>query len=890
MSNNTEGQRELKLTGGQQAPVLNYNVPEPTTYSGRTYIELDIADDCFVPYENVAASKAATAALQRGSATLSGTASPSPLEELRKVQASGERMTARLAELTEAEAERQIAQGKRLQLFRTMTGAWSFRFAMKPAEAGAEPSAQRAALHMTAAPIGQGGITPPIYDNGELRKDDDDGPFPEPRPDDFVDIAINFTAPVANANLNGPHTGVVLDIKGTAVANRGLVKSVTVKIGSGAWQKVQLTGTTWVLAGAVIKEQGEVTLQAHAVHSDGISAFLSTRKVNVTLAQAPDVIPPSIKITSPAAGAILSTKKGSAATVTVTGTAGDDRLVKRVELLQKDGSWLTATTTNQYATWSGTMILEPGNHDIIARCFDAADNKSEASLNIGIDATLPSISIVSPKKDTPVAGTYTKGAVIEVTGIASDDRGIKVVELSVNNSPVYVRAMERAPGDWSQWKSTFKVEQPGPCLIRARATDLAGNTMEAETSVAVSIIPEVSSRQNRIILIESYRLSSFLADYGAGRTLKTFSLLPGEKSKISIRTYSQREETMKSTSTILDSVTDDIAHEFEQSIGEEASNKTGYESSNDYKLAASVGVSWGGWLNASASASTSGATNAAREQLTKNIVNSTQKHVSRASARRDMQIDTTYEVKERTEEETAIVREIENVNMSRTLNFVFRQMNQSYVTLLHLVDIRIGFYRTELVEGQGNSYYEEVTLPELDRLLASIIVPEKREEIKNTIIFQLMNIFDYQDYRHAFVEEAVMKDEKGEVIPLSNYLRVKKDYFSEYRNDDTGMTIKVPGIILAANNHVLRTDGIVVDAVLGKGEALDEYSSKLQHQSVRERELKNDMMATEVRMRELALHILESKDSTAAQLYALLNPQPASADEEQSETAAALRV
>lgn len=873
----------VRMASNNTAPVLNYNVPEPTTYSGRTYIELDIADNCFLPPQTGTQTMAAFGA---AAMSFQAAAAPQqlPIEELRKVKRSGDRMTTRLAELTEEEVEQQAREGKKLSLFRTMTGAWSHRFAADAAAAApeySEPEAFRAALAplpTTEDPY----QSPPIVDVDvidEQMRDDDDWP-PEEDPIE-ESVTATITAPAANTNITGPHTGAVIEIRGTATAVLGTVSRVMVKAGTGAWKQAQLSGNNWVLSGVVITDQGQVTLQADAYHSNGLLSYITSRKINVALEQAPDVTPPTVTITSPAAGAVLATNNGPAANITVQGTAGDNRGVTRVELLLDGQNPVAVDTPNNYATWSKALSIPAGNHSITARCYDAAGLRGESSLNVSVDTTAPTISITSPALNAAIAGTYTKGAVIEVFGSASDGGGVKVVEVSLNNSPVYVRAVEKAPGDWSQWKATVKVDLPGLCVIKARATDMSGNTMEAGTQVNVTILPEVSSRKNRIILIESYRLSSFLANYGAGRTLKTFSLLPGEKSKISIRTYAQKEETMKSASTILDSVTDDIASEFELSIGDETSNKTGYESSNDYKLEASVGVSWGGWLNASASASTSGATNAAREQLTKNIVNSTQKHVSKASARRDMQIDTTYEVKTTTTDETSIVREIENINMSRTLNFVFRQMNQEFITLLHLVDVRIGFYRDEKIEGQGNSYYQEVTLPELNKLLAEIIVPEKREEIRNTIMFQLMNIFDYQDIHHSFVEEAVLRDANGNVIPASNYLRVRKDHYSEYADEATGTTIKVPGIIMAANKHVLRTDGIVVDAVLGQGEALDEYSSNLQLQSVREKELKNDLLQTEVRMRELALQILESKDQAAAQLYALLNPQPVASEEEE---------
>ena len=43
-----------------------------------------------------------------------------------------------------------------------------------------------------------------------------------------------------------------------------------------------------------------------------------------------------------------------------------------------------------------------------------------------------------------------------------------------------------------------------------------------------------------------------------------------------------------------------------------------------------------------------------------------------------------------------------------------------------------------------------------------------------------------------------------------------------------GLSIAVPGIILNVQSHVLRTDSVVADALLGQGEALDCFNLRLQ--------------------------------------------------------------
>jgi hypothetical protein len=177
-----------------------------------------------------------------------------------------------------------------------------------------------------------------------------------------------------------------------------------------------------------------------------------------------------------------------------------------------------------------------------------------------------------------------------------------------------------------------------------------------------NFVPEPKQARPRLYLVEIYRLSSFLGDYGAGRTLKTFSLLPGEKTKISIKTYTKTTTDFKSASSILDSFTDESAASFEKDIRDEESDKRNEAESDEYYVDAEVS---GGFNILVAKADLKvrggykGSSNSAREQFAKKVTNATQKHSSRASSKRDVQINTSYEVKTETGEETSVERQIE---------------------------------------------------------------------------------------------------------------------------------------------------------------------------------------------------------------------------------------
>ncbi|MBE9066056.1 hypothetical protein IQ260_05255, partial [Leptolyngbya cf. ectocarpi LEGE 11479] len=325
----------------------------------------------------------------------------------------------------------------------------------------------------------------------------------------------------------------------------------------------------------------------------------------------------------------------------------------------------------------------------------------------------------------------------------------------------------------------------------------------------IASYPVNRSEYPKLILIETYRLSSYRGNYGAGEVIKTFSLLPGEKTKISVQTYKKSEQDSKTASSIFDSFNKESATSFEDSVKAEQTNKSAYKKSFGYQVKASAEVNFG-FGKAAVSAGVKGSSNSSRDRLSKNVSNAVSKHAAKASSKRNVQVNSSYEVNVKTGEETEIIREIENVNVSRTLSFVFRQMNQEYITVFHLTDVRLGY------DLDGNpENYQELSVSEMDGLLSDVIVSDKRETVKNAILDELRYIVNYKDELQSFVEEKEIKDESNQT--LYSYWRLKKGDKSIYR--DSGFEIEVPGIILDVSKNTLRTDGIIVDAILGQGNA-----------------------------------------------------------------------
>ncbi|GIH25307.1 hypothetical protein Aph01nite_36170 [Acrocarpospora phusangensis] len=382
-------------------------------------------------------------------------------------------------------------------------------------------------------------------------------------------------------------------------------------------------------------------------------------------------------------------------------------------------------------------------------------------------------------------------------------------------------------------------------------------------------IPVPRTGAPALLLVEYYRLSSFPARYGAGRTIKTFSLLPGERTRIRVSTYKRTAETASRSSSVLDSTSDETESEFERSIQGEQTRRDNNSRAFEYHadVEAEAKASWG-WGSASVTASggVKGTSNAAREEFAKNVATAVSQNAARASSRRDVQIDTSLDVKLELGEEQAIERELENVNVSRTLNFVFRQMNQEFVTLLHLVDIRAAFFNG-FVESRA-----EVPLPALAELLDTYILPEHRQAVLAAVTGELQSIVDHAGrVRTDFVESVTLT---GADDGTMTYLRVNDKATSTYGNGVAGPVINLPGVILNADTHVMRTDGVVVDTFLGLGNGLDDYSRGLQEEEVRGRRLENDRRQAEVDRLRLAVSLVERGDTAGVDLYQRVFPPP----------------
>ena len=218
-----------------------------------------------------------------------------------------------------------------------------------------------------------------------------------------------------------------------------------------------------------------------------VHVFKVDAAASVTAAPAPapapapspvtDTLAPSITITAPAAGTVVT---GS---VMVGATASDNVAVAGVQFTL-DGANLGGEDTSApyQASWD-TTTASNGSHTLRATARDAAGNASSSPVTISVnnastlsDTTAPTVTLSSPSADTIATGTMLLSAT------ASDNVGVTAVQFTLND--VSLGEPVRAPFQLSWVTSTVP---DGAYTLKAVARDAAGNSSQsASRKVTVS--------------------------------------------------------------------------------------------------------------------------------------------------------------------------------------------------------------------------------------------------------------------------------------------------------------------------------------------------------------------------------------------------------------------
>jgi hypothetical protein len=397
-------------------------------------------------------------------------------------------------------------------------------------------------------------------------------------------------------------------------------------------------------------------------------------------------------------------------------------------------------------------------------------------------------------------------------------------------------------------------------VIGLPASTWAGGVTEVDIDVAAP--PEPA-----LFIVQVVGISSFLGAYGLGRTVKTFTLLPGETTTISTRTWRASAESVAQGSSIIDSYDESSAERFAQTVMSETTDAATQEKTENWYAEAEVKGSIG-IASANVSGGGGGEYSSSTEEFSKAVDEATGEHAAEASSHRENTVTSSSERSVSTEDEEVVERTIKNINVKRTLNFAIRELNQAYTTKIHLKDVRIAFSN-----GRYGTWREE-SISGLRRLVAEVVKPEHVDDVCRDILGTIAVVQDV-DGAPVNVLEQVRLDRCGtkprfrDAEPADDcsypaptpdgrlYYRFKRGPLGQPPDEEH----PVEGVVMKRREIVMATDSVVAEALLGTEDALDQYSADLQLETIREKRLASDR-------EKLAQRIVATQDATAAELFA----------------------
>jgi hypothetical protein len=414
-------------------------------------------------------------------------------------------------------------------------------------------------------------------------------------------------------------------------------------------------------------------------------------------------------------------------------------------------------------------------------------------------------------------------------------------------------------------------------------------------------------------LIEEYRISSFATLYGLGKTVKSFSLLPGEETTIKVRTWRQREQsssskvsrTSSSGTSIIDSLDQSAVDRFSDQIQKTVSDKSTRASEENWHVEGQVSGTCG-FASASVKASGGGEYRAGQEDFATRTATAVTEHTQQASASRKNTIDASTASSssidltsiDRAEDENITERKLRNVNLRRVLNFVFRELNQRYDIFVHLVDVRIAFSNGKpaswnvVPPSQLTSLVESVCHVNRDLSLEGGGIVDTNlplaARVSANILQALSRISDYRGEPVEILECVLESDdgqkaiaplgagsrfmlpvhqrrlqERGSETPAFNSYPVNVKVHYRFRNTlrdakQVNGEPNVPGVVVSKTETVLRTDSIVVEALLGFSDALDAFAFQAQELGNEAKLRANELQKAEAEKLRVATELLSA--------------------------------
>ena len=198
----------------------------------------------------------------------------------------------------------------------------------------------------------------------------------------------------------------------------------------------------------------------------------SNKSVSASFVAQEDTTPPTVTITNPNQGDVVS------GTITFSATASDNVGVEGVSFYQ-NGVLIGDVTSVPYSVLWDSRSVPDGNRTLMARARDAAGNTREDSVVIvvknSVDNTPPTVSILTPADGS----TLPPRGSVRFSTSASSQNSVSSIDLYING--VWQRSCSDSTTCFTNWNVNRL--SSGAHVISVEATDNLGNVGTASATV-----------------------------------------------------------------------------------------------------------------------------------------------------------------------------------------------------------------------------------------------------------------------------------------------------------------------------------------------------------------------------------------------------------------------
>ena len=205
-----------------------------------------------------------------------------------------------------------------------------------------------------------------------------------------VKPTITITSPSTGAYVTNSKQPVVFTVVDEAGGSGTNLSTLIVKQDGTAVAAATLAHTAITNGYSVTYTPASaLTDGAHTV-TVTVSDYDGNAATAVSTAYTVDTVPPTLTVTSPAAG--LTT---NSTTLAVAGTTNDSTSSPVSIVVKLNGTSQGAVTVNANGTFSKSVTLAEGSNTIVVTATDAAGKTTEISRTVALDTTAPSITAVT---------------------------------------------------------------------------------------------------------------------------------------------------------------------------------------------------------------------------------------------------------------------------------------------------------------------------------------------------------------------------------------------------------------------------------------------------------------------------------------------------------------